>query len=368
MKILQIIYSLCSGGAERFVVDLSNRLSQDKNNEVVILVVDDLQQEGCSHYLSDVNNNVRIISLGLKGLGIRSLLGIFKAIKKERPNVVHCHSNLILLYLPTLFCKSPRYVHTLHSLADKCLVWKWCKPINRHLYSKKVQAVTISKECSESYKSLYGLDNDCLIINGREKIQLTADAGKVREKVYSLVKGKQPIFINVARCDPAKNHKLLFDVFERLSAEGSNAQLLVLGVRHEENMVRYKNHPNIHIMGERRNVGDYLACADFFILSSVYEGLPLTLLEAMSMGVVLVCTPAGGIKDVIHDGENGFLAKDFDTESLYDAVTRAIKAGEVIPKDAVVREFHEKYSMERCADSYKGIYKSGKSHTSALNK
>ena len=356
MKILQIIYSLCSGGAERFVVDLSNRLSQDKNNEVMILVVNDLRQKGCSHYLSDVNDNVRVSCLGFKGLGIRSLLGILKTIKKERPDVVHCHSNLILLYLPTLFYRVPRYVHTLHNLADKCLVWKLCKPINSYLYLRKVQAVTISRECSQSYRSLYGLDNDCMIINGREKIQLTADAEKVKAEVVSLTKGKHPVFINIARFDSQKNHKLLFDVFERLSAEGNDAQLLVVGARHEENMVKYKNHPNIHIIGERRNVGDYLACADFFILSSVYEGLPLTLLEAMSMGVVPVCTPAGGIKDVVRDGENGFLAKGFDTESLYDTVTRAIKAGAAIPKDAVVREFYEKYSMERCADSYKEIY------------
>lgn len=356
MKIIQIIYSLCSGGAERFVVDLSNQLAEDKDNEVVILVVNDLQQESCSHYLSDINNNVRIISLGLKGLGIRSLLGIFKTIKKERPDVVHCHSNLILLYLPAISCKGLRYVHTLHSLADKCLVWKWCKPINKHRYSREVQAVTISGECSQSYRTLYGLDNDCMIINGREKIQLTADAGKVKKEVDSLTEGKRPVFINVARCDSAKNHKLLFGVFERLSAEGSNAHLLVVGARHEENMIKYRNHPNIHIIGERRNVGDYLACADFFILSSVYEGLPLTLLEAMSMGVVPVCTPAGGIKDVIRDGENGFLAKGFDTDSLYDAVMNSINKGTDVTKESLIQEFYNRYSMDVCAQKYYRIY------------
>lgn len=356
MKILEIIYSLCSGGAERFVVDLSNRLSQDKNNEVVILIVNDLRQKGCSHYLSDINDNVRVISLGLKGLELRTILRIFKAVKKERPDVVHCHSNLILLYLPTLFCKSPRYVHTLHNLADKCLCWRWCKPINRHLYSSKVQAVTISKECSESYKSLYGLDNDCLIINGREKIELTADAEKVREEVCSLTRGKQPIFINVARFDPQKNHKLLFDVFERLSAEGSNAQLLVVGARHEENMVRYKNHPNIHIIGEKKNVADYLALADYFILSSIYEGLPLTLLEAMSMGVIPVCTPAGGIKDVIRDGENGFLAKSFDVDGLYGAIKRAVSDGNLFSKDRLMQEYNNKYSMKVCTRKYYQMY------------
>ena len=47
MKILQVIYSLCSGGAERFVVDLSNRLAQDRDNEVVILIVDVLRRKDC---------------------------------------------------------------------------------------------------------------------------------------------------------------------------------------------------------------------------------------------------------------------------------------------------------------------------------
>lgn len=356
MKILQIIYSLCSGGAERFVVDLSNRLAENKGNEVIILVVDDLNQKGCSHYLPDVSSNVRVISLGQKGLGVHSIFGIFKTIKRERPDVVHCHSNLILLYLPALFYKMPRYVHTLHSLADKCLVWKWCKSINRPLYSKKVQVVTISKECSQSYKSLYGLDNDCLIINGREKIHLTSDAETVKGEVYSLTNGKRPVFINVARCDPAKNHKLLFDVFEKLLSEGYNAQLLVLGSGHEDNAVKYRNHPNIHIIGERRDVGNYLACADFFILSSVYEGLPLTLLEAMSMGVIPLCTPAGGIKDVIRDGENGFLAEGFDADNLYDTIRRAMKTSSTISKEAVTREFFEKYSMEICARKYYQMY------------
>lgn len=356
MKILQIIYSLSSGGAERFVVDLSNRLAENKGNEVVILVVKDLRLEGYSHYLPDINENVRVISLGLKRLGISTILGIFTIIKKELPDVVHCHSNLLLLYLPALLLKSPKYVHTLHNLADKCLVWKWCRPINRHLYSSNVQAVTISKECSQSYRSLYCLDNDCMIVNGREKIQQTLDAGKVRKEVCSLANGKQPVFINVARCAPQKNHKLLFDVFEKLLSKGYNAQLLVLGSGHEDNAVKYRNHPNIHIVGERRDVGNYLACADFFILSSVYEGLPLTLLEAMSMGVIPVCTPAGGIKDVIRDGENGFLAEGFDAGNLYDTVKRAMKMALAISKEEMTKEFSEKYSMETCADSYNKLY------------
>lgn len=352
MKILEIIYSLCSGGAERFIVDLSNRLARDKDNEVVILIVNDLQTSGNAHYLSDVSDNVRVVCLGLNDLGIRSTVGIFTAIKKESPDVIHCHSNLILLYLPAFFLKKYKYIHTLHNLADKCICWKWCKPINRHLYSGKVQAVTISRECSQSYRALYGLDNDCVIINGREKILLTPDAVKVREEIDAVVGVKRPVFINVARCSPQKNHELLFSVFERLSAEGNDAQLLVLGSGHEANAEKYRNHPNIHIIGERRNIGDYLACADFFILSSVYEGLPLTLLEAMSMGVIPVCTPAGGIKDVIRDGENGFISDDFTADAFYKSIKHALDNKDNICREKIKFEFEDSYSMGACANKY----------------
>ncbi len=364
MRVLEIIYSLSSGGAERFVVDLANNLAGNKDNDVTILTVCDIDNSGNAHYKADINEKVRFVNLGRKkGLTIASLISVCRVIRQLKPDVVHCHSNLILLYLPALFCKSPRYVHTLHSLADKCLRWRWCKPINRHFYSSKVQAVTISRECSRSYRQLYGLDNDEVIINGREKVQLTVDAEKVREEVCSLTRGKQPVFINVARCAQEKNHKLLFDVFERLSAEGSDAQLLVVGAGHEDNMVRYKSHPNIHVIGERKNVADYLAQADYFILSSIYEGLPLTLLEAMSMGVIPVCTPAGGIKDVIRDGENGYMTKGFSDEEFYSKIKQAMSESDRISRDMIIHEYHEKYSMGKCADNYKTIYQLGKDCT-----
>lgn len=356
MKILQIIYSLCSGGAERFVVDLSNRLAENPDNEVALLTVNSLDNPKAAHYLPDVSPKIKVRSLNSKGLTLSTLLGIYKTIKQEHPDVVHLHSNMVLIYLPVLLGVRTKFVHTLHSLAHKCLAWGWCKTINKWLYRNKVKAVTISGECHDSFADLYGNSNDTLITNGREKIETTAILPEVRKELDAMLKPEAPVFINVARCDPAKNHPVLFETFERLTAEGSDCQLLVVGAHHEANAEKYHNHPNIHIIGERRNVADYLTCADYFILSSGYEGLPLTLLEAMSMGCIPVCTPAGGIKNVIRNGENGFLAKGFESADLYASIKEALQKASTINRDAIIREYEKDYSMKTCAEKYFDIY------------
>lgn len=356
MKILQIIYSLCSGGAERFIVDLSNQLAANPNNEVVLLTVNSLDNPKTAHYLPDVNPKVKVSSLNGKGLTLSTLLRTYKTIKQEHPDVVHLHSNMVLIYLPVLLGVRTKFVHTLHSLAHKCLAWGWCKPINKWLYRNKVKAVTISQECHDSFLMLYGNQYDTLITNGRDKIETTAALPEVRQELCRLLKPGAPVFINVARCDPAKNHPMLFSTFERLTAEGFHCQLLVVGANHEANAEKYRNHPNIHIIGERRNVADYLACADYFILSSCYEGLPLTLLEAMSMGCIPVCTPAGGIKNVIRNGENGFLAKGFESADLYASIKETLSNAATINRDAIIKEYEKDYSMKTCTEKYFDIY------------
>lgn len=356
MKILQIIYSLCSGGAERFVVDLSNQLAEKPDNDITLLMVADKDDLISSHYLPDVSNKVKVLSLNKNGLSISTLWGIYKTIKQEKPDIVHLHSNMILIYMPILLGIRAKFIHTLHSLAHKCLAFSFCKPINRFLYRNKVQAITISEECHKSFLDLYGENYDLMINNGRDRIETTAALPEVKKELSSILKPGAPVFINVARCHPAKNHIVLFETFEKLANEGLDCQLLVVGSHHESNAEKYRNHPNIHIIGERRNVADYLAYADFFILSSVYEGLPLTLLEAMSMGCIPVCTPAGGISNVIRNGENGFLAKGFKSTELLAAIKEALSKAASIHKETIIREYKTLYSMKPCADKYYNTY------------
>ena len=165
------------------------------------------------------------------------------------------------------------------------------------------------------------------------------------------------MFIHVARHHPVKNHKRLFSTFERLQNEGIDFSLIILGDRYESFDYHYKDNSQIHLLGAKSNVGDYMACADYFILTSDQEGLPLTLLEAMSMGVIPICTPAGGIADVINDGKNGYMPEKIDDELYYLSVKRALAERGVINRQTIINEYEEKDSMKVCADKYLEVYR-----------
>lgn len=355
MKIIQITYELTSGGRERFVVDLCNRLAQDDENEVILLTCVDDRIPKNVHYLNDLSKKVRFLNLhASSGYHPKSFWGIYKIIKAERPDIVHAHCGALMIYWPAFMINKVHYVHTLHSLAQKCLDFKWCKYLNRFFYRRNILPITISKACHNSYRDLYGSSDDVCITNGREPLIPSG----VMPKELSFIQDEIPVFIHVARCSVEKNQQRLFNCFNRLTDEGVKFHLIVLGSNYEKQwMPIFKNHPQIHIIGERKNVADYMAYANFFVLSSDYEGLPLTLLEAMSLGVIPICTPAGGVPDVIQDGRNGYMANSFDDDDFYKKIKQALSEKGKFNKDIIKKEYEDNYSMKNCAQKYYSIYK-----------
>lgn len=356
MKILQLAYSLSSGGGERFMVDLSNRLAENPQNEVILLTTNDDRNPKNVHYLGDVSPKVRFINLhSPSGFALKSFWGVYKTIRREKPDVVHAHCSLLLLVLPALLIREVKFVHTLHSLASVCLEHKWMKGLFRWFYQHRVQPITISNTCQQSYVDLYHSDRAVCIINGREPL---VASGNRPVDVDFLEDNVWPVFIHVARCNPLKNQPRLFRAFDRLKADGVKFHLVVLGRGYaEEWLPRYQNDACIHIIGERKNVADYMALADFFVLSSDFEGLPLSLLEAMSMGVVPVCTPAGGVVDVIEDGQNGYCSPSFDDEDFYQTIRRALDELGKLSRSLIKKDYEDNYSMKVCAKKYYDVYK-----------
>ena len=134
--------------------------------------------------------------------------------------------------------------------------------------------------------------------------------------------------------------------------------LLAIGAGFENSPYMHLNKTeHVKILGTKQNVGDYLACADFFVLSSTWEGLPLSLLEAMSMGCVPISTPAGGVVDVIKDGENGLLCPTFESVDFYNTIAKVFDKDFAINKKQIIKDYEENYTMEVCVNKYYNVYK-----------
>lgn len=345
-----ITFSLVSGGAERFVVDLCNALAGN-GDEVHLLATNEGRKEDHEFYLPDLSSKVKYVNLGARsGHRPRALIGIAHYIRIIKPDVVHAHSDLVQILLPALLFRKPKYFHTLHNVADFFLTCRCWKPVFKAFYSGRVHPVTISRTCSDSFRKLYGLSSDTMIENGRCRPSCSEQLGAVSSQLKRFKDG-EPLFIHVARYAYQKNQGVLFQAFSMLE----NAKLLVVGSGYPDDIIAKQNKKNVLFTGVRHNIGDYLACADFFVLSSVFEGLPLSLLESMAYGVVPVSTPAGGVVDVIRDGETGYLSDDFTPESLASAMQRAIKGS--ISKEQIRAVYASKYSMEICAQKYLALFK-----------
>ena len=356
MKIVQLVPQLASGGAERFVVDLSNELSLQHS---VTLVVSAKLENNMAFYLSDVLDRIEVRSLDKKlGLDMRYLYRLYKTIRQVRPDVVHTHVEAFAHFalLKWLFPKV-RFVHTVHSDAQyesggriksflKRMFFRmgWCK------------AVTISKKSDKSFSDYYGADvSHTLIYNGRS-LNVTPS----EKELVPRIKGRYN-FVSIGHISEVKNHLLLCSAITKLTNSGAPIELYMFGRFADESIVKSikaLNNPHIHMFGEVENPRQYLHNADVFCMSSVIEGMPISLIEALSCGLIPICTAVGGIVDIVEDGKDGFLSQDMTVDAYVKAIERFLvlnRSGLEDMKQACL-EKSKLYSIEECASQYEELY------------
>jgi glycosyltransferase involved in cell wall biosynthesis len=262
--------------------------------------------------------------------------------------------------LPVIFFWDIHYLNTIHTLPERhdanAGIVK--KILTHYLFrSNKVRPITISETCHKSYCKTYKIQNDICIPNGSEPLRTTEELGLVKKEIDTLKKNSDTtVFIHVGRNHPVKNHGRLFNTFLRLEEERANFILIVLGNDYDSWEAKLKDSKSVFLLGSKKNVGDYMAQAEFFVLSSDFEGLPMTLLEAMSMGVIPISTPAGGVVDVIKDGVTGYLSESFEDDIFYRKVKQAIVEKGNIPSEKIKEYYERNYSMEICANNYYQTY------------
>lgn len=207
-------------------------------------------------------------------------------------------------------------LHTVHNKPVNEFKNKY-KSLIRCLYkNNKAVPVAISHTVEKEMKELYpGLKRI-------ERVYNPVDTKRFRtERVIK--KDKAISFICVARFMKQKNHNLLLEAFAKAKEEMKDISLVLVGdgeLREEleakSSILGIKN--AVTFAGNVSNVEEYLAEADIFVLSSDYEGLPLSVLEAMAAGLPIISTEVGGLADIVTD--NGILVRAGDRAALTEAM------------------------------------------------
>ena len=360
MKIIEYIPQLGSGGAERFTVDLCNELS--KRHEVILCLSHSL--ESCGFYKDEISQRVRVINFNKrKGFDWRLPFRVYKLIREERPDVVHTHlMAIVYTALSALLTRRTLFFHTVHNIAKVETDGTIGEMFRRFLFSRRlVKPITISPDSLRSFKEFYNMDAP-LINNGRD-IPTDLEVSKEVEEEFKRYRRtpQTRVVIQLAHVGHQKRQDVMARVADRLMKEGYDFTILMIGEIHETKMadsIMALNNPNIHLLGGKHNPLEYLKATDAFALTSSFEGLPISLIEAMGVGAIPICTPVGGIVNLIKDGVNGFLSQDITEDTYYIALKRFLDTSakdlELMRKET--QKSYEPYSMKECANNYENIF------------
>ena len=355
---MEIIPCLQTGGAERFVIDLSNSFINYGHD--VILVT--LFSRNNPTLLNELNASIIVVNCGkAKGFDARCYWKINKWIEEHKPDIVHAHIGAIKYTVLSVLLhrKNCRFFATIHSDARR-EAGRGIELFSRKLLfcKKYMTPITISEESEKSFLDFYGFSGK-MIENGASSPSNEID--KLLYKKYH--EDVDLLIVNIARINRVKNQSLLIQSVETLNDAGMSIRLLLIGRQDgdDEMMSFIKEHQSDRIiyLGEIYKPRAYYSIADVFCLSSIQEGMPITVIEAFSAGCPVISTPVGGCKNMIKDGENGFLSTNISVDAFSEAIKRFLvldRDCRIQMSDSCRKDFKERYSINICASNYISLF------------
>lgn len=351
MKILQIIPRLDLGGGETMCEALCLGLKKRENELLVVSLYHD-ETVICKR-LNECGVPVVFLNKH-KRFDFSIVRKIHRIIKDFKPDIIHTHLfSLKYTVLATLFSKK-KIVHTVHNEAKKEVGW-FDRRFNNFFYKTgKVKPIALSEGICNSIKTEYHLKEIPVVYNGVDL------SNCIIKKNYA--SKKRLIILSIGRLTKQKNYERLLRAFAKLHNLYPDSLLKIIGIgelletlKETAKLLEIEN--SVQFLGEKSNVFPYLNEADFFCLSSDYEGLPMVLIEAMGTGLPIVSTNVGGVSDLIDDEKTGLLCS-CDDDDLFEKMSKlagSIRLREKLGMNALLTV--NKFSSDNMTECYLNIYK-----------
>jgi len=319
------------------------------------------QQQGLNCYYISRKKFFRIFN-------VAAIWRLMKIFKQEKVDILHCHRHQAAIY-GTIAAKLAGVAVVLahvHGL-NRSLKLKR-KLVNKIIFRWTNKILAISKSVREDVlQNNYALPPDRIISLGNSIdfdrfAAVQADSKQIKESL-----GLRPdsfVFGTIGRLAPTKGYPYLIDAFTEVKQTIPAAELIFIGDgrSRDELQQQAKNTPcseSIHFLGRRDDVPELLRGLDAFILPSVAEGMPRSLLEAMAANVPCIATSVGGIPEIIDDGNFGFLATPANRQELAEAMitlTGMKEAERNALTERAKQNVEKKYRDEKVIKKLQNIY------------
>jgi sugar transferase (PEP-CTERM/EpsH1 system associated) len=350
---------------ERVVIDVANGLDRSQFEQAVCC----LSRRGEAAGL--LREGVRCLDLG-KGETADHLmpLKLARVIRAERPDIVHTQSwSGIDAAIARLIICNPRLVHSEHGRNWPNLDFEPLKRrvARRCLYQLADAVFAISNEVRDYYcrETRFPRERMRVIPNGIDVRRIDeADGTGVREELG--IGADDFVVGTVARLDATKDTITLARAFSKLrvSPSPSKPKLLVIGDGDQrvaiEGFVAEQGLRGAAILtGVRHDVPRLLGAMDVFALSSLSEGMPITVLEAMAARLPVVATNVGALPEMIVEGVTGFLVEAKDDQALAERLAKLRSDRDLAKRFGAEarRKVESEYNLDLMLRRYADLYR-----------
>lgn len=347
MRIFHVITLSSVGGAQSVVVNLAN--AQVEGNEVWVI------SSGSGEAWKALRPEVKVIGIRQlrRSIGWRDGIVLLKLIYyrlKYRPDVVHLHSSKMGALGRLAF--SPRKtVYTVHGFDSIRIANRFFLPVEKALKGWCARIVGVSKYDETNLIAEGIREKVTFVYNGiddKSVVDIENVNGGIRGQMQGIREHYKKVIMSIARDDRQKKIDLFIET-ARLLPEYA---FVWIG-----NSDDHPKGENVFLMGQIPLAWQLLEYADVFVLPSNYEGLPMSIIEALAFGKPVVASNVGGITELL-DGRNG-LAVENDARMMADKIRCMVEdvEGYAEMSRQARQTYLEKFTVERMVEGYGRIYK-----------
>ncbi|MDQ2949413.1 MAG: glycosyltransferase [Acidobacteriota bacterium] len=328
LRVVHVVPDLVPYGLENMLSHLVCSLDRTRFEPAVISLYGP-REEGLENTLR--NAGVRVFHLDKRrGLDPRMFGRLYKLFRALQPEIVHSHNYVLRYTLPAaMLARVPVMAHTIHNMAQEEVdrLGRWLQWL---AFRGPVHPVAIGQELATSFRQVYGSAELTIIPNGIPVEAFTRETStracwRKREGFTET----DVLYVCVARFFRQKNHATLIHAFANGPARNPHCKLLLAGDGDLRKDIELQGRrlgidSQIRFLGRRSDVAEILSAADVFVLASLWEGNPLSVMEAMASGLPVIATTVGAVPELVENGVHGWLVPPGDSPALTEAMLRMI--------------------------------------------
>ena len=367
MKILHIIPNLRKGGAERLVLDICNNLNKQKDCEVTLITFRD--DNSYSFLINDLDLKViqSSVQLSISGKSMIDVQQLQDYIDTFQPDVIHSHlfeTEMVLAHI-SLPIKTKRIVHfhdnikpfrnlSFNSLLSKSSLTEFFeKRIVLKSYPKNTTALCISKDTMKFAEQVFPRSiSKKLLHNAIDLVRFKPIETQAKSNEITIIgslvnkKGQQLAIDCIAEL---KSRGIL--VHLNVLGEGPNRALLLDQIAHLNLQDSITLHGNVQFPEQ------FLQKSQIYLHTAIYEPFGLVLIEAMACGLPVICTDGKGNRDLIREGENGFLIWERNSKLLADKIEILLQNDSLRSKMGIAsNKFAQEFGLEKYIETLLTYY------------